>query len=130
MKTTLRFLFKTVWVVALLSITQIVFSQAQTFSFENSWGKQGISLLSENQQALKLNVSLEKYMMNQTTVDRENMNAIAVPGVFLPGETGSPDLPVYSRYIAVPQGATVKVNIVRKRTETNQNVEIAPAHAD
>jgi hypothetical protein len=55
------------------------------------------------------------------------MNSVHLSGVLLPGEEGSPDLPVYSRYVAIPQGASVNVNISRKRSESVQNIEIAPA---
>lgn len=128
MKTTLlRFYVKTLWVLALLIASQAIMAQAQTISFDDSWGKQGISILNESPQSLKLNLSLEQYELHQTMVSRESMQTITAPGVMLQGEAGSPDLPVYSHYIAIPQGAVAEVNIINIRTETSTNVEIAPA---
>ncbi len=55
------------------------------------------------------------------------MKAVNLPEVFLPNDEGAPDLPGYSKMIAIPQGATAKINIIASRTETIQNIEIAPA---
>jgi PKD repeat protein len=55
------------------------------------------------------------------------MFAVNMPGVFLPNDAGAPNLPGQGQFIAVPNGATAKLNIINQRTETFQNVEIAPA---
>lgn len=102
-------------------------AQSREVSFNDNWGTQGISLSSQSAQQVKMNFSLEKYILEEVLVDNEKMDAVILPGVFLPGEEGAPDLPVYSRYIAVPNGATLNLSIVRERTESNQNVLIAPS---
>jgi hypothetical protein len=102
-------------------------AQSREVSFDDYWAKQGISLSSQSAQQIRLNVSLENYTFQEEIVDNESMETVILPGVFLPGEEGAPDLPVYSRYIAVPQGATLNISIERKRTESNYNVLIAPA---
>lgn len=114
-------------VLSLMFLWQNSNAQSREVSFNDNWAKQGISLSSQSIQQINLNISLENYLLEEVFVDNEKMDAVILPGVFLPGEEGAPDLPVYSRYIAVPNGATLSVNIDRKRTETNQNVLIAPA---
>lgn len=124
MKIKLQFSFV---LLSLVIIWHTAEAQSREVSFTDSWASQGINLASQSNRQVDLNVSLENYVLEEVLVNNEKMDAVFIPGVFLPGDEGAPDLPVFSRYIAVPQGATIKVNIDRKRSESNQNVLIAPA---
>ena len=55
------------------------------------------------------------------------MTIIAMPGVMLPNDEGAPDLPGQGRYIAIPSGATARLNVIRMQTETFSDVSLAPA---
>lgn len=127
MKNQIRYGLRNLVFLSLLLSFQIVFGQSQTISFDESWSSHGISLVNQDLQHVQINYSVENYTLSEKTIAGEKMNSVNLKGVLLPGEEGSPDLPVYSRYIAIPQGATAKINILRKRTERVQNLEIAPA---
>ena len=55
------------------------------------------------------------------------MKVINMPGVFLPNDEGAPNLPGVGKYVAVPVGASARLNIISMRTETYSGIEIAPA---
>ncbi len=105
----------------------VAFSQAQKISFEDSWNQHGIQILNQSPTALDLNFSLEEYSLNTYQVDKHSMEVITMKGVILPNNEGAPDIPAYSKYVAIPQGASVSVNLLNKRTEISENMEIAPA---
>ncbi|MCF6341311.1 MAG: hypothetical protein L3J31_00710, partial [Bacteroidales bacterium] len=119
--------FRVIVPIALIFLSQILLSQSLKMSFNDSWGKQGVTVLNQNNQTLSLSFSVNSYTVSETTFGNEKMQTITMPGVLLQGDEGSPDLPVYSRYIAVPQGAEVVVNIRRYRTGKTENILIAPA---
>ncbi len=122
-----RIKLQIVWLVFAFFTVQVLYSQSQKMSFTDSWGKQGASLTNQSQQGVEISFSVNNYSIVETTVDGEQMKTIAMPGVLLQGQEGAPNLPAYSKYIAVPQGATVKVNLRKYRTEKSENILIAPS---
>jgi hypothetical protein len=113
--------------LALLFIAGSWQSMAQKVNLSNNWGAQGVTLLNQDSQGLTLNFSVQDYLLTETIVDKNAMKTITMNGVMLQNTEGAPNLPGYSRYIAVPQGATVKTKIIRKQKETVSNISIAPA---
>ena len=108
---TLNYLIITA-VFLLLSAT----GDAQTFKLENS-----------TRSNLELSLTIDNFtLQNDRQGDIEGQNII-MNGIFLPNKAGMPDLPVVSRYVAIPRGATVNVNVTNKVTETLQGIELMPA---
>ena len=126
MKKSVRF-FSIFWMLTLVFYAQVFMAQSQRFSYQDSWGTQGMNLMKQDNHNVKLNISLQDFSLNPETIDGLKMNAITMKGAFLPGDEGAPDMPVFSRYVAVPRGATVKVNVLNERVEQFENMEIAPA---
>jgi len=122
-----RIKLQIVWLVFAFFTVQVLYSQSQKMSFTDSWGKQGASLTNQSQQGVEISFSVNNYSIVETTVDGEQMKTIAMPGVLLQGQEGAPNLPAYSKYIAVPQGASVKINLRKYRTEKSENILIAPS---
>ncbi len=100
---------------------------AQQTNYNDSWGKQGISLQKASSTDVKINYSIEEFSLVNTAVKGEMMKTPLLPGQLLPGEAGAPNLPGNGKYIAVPEGATARLNVKSFRKETFNNVEIAPA---
>ena len=111
----------------LLCITAINNVVAQRVAFENSWGKQGSTLIEQNSQGVVVNFSVANYLISETNVDSKVMNTITMSGVLLQNSEGYPNVPGFSKYVAIPQGASVVARVVRKQTESVQDIEIAPA---
>ncbi len=114
-------------VVMLVFITAILQLSAQKVTLNNNWGEQGTTLLTQSPQGITLNFSVQDYLLTETVINREVMSTITMSGVLLQNTEGAPNVPGYSRYIAVPQGATVKTRIIRKQTEAVNDMNIAPA---
>ncbi len=55
------------------------------------------------------------------------MQELSLPDVLLPGDEGAPNLPGTGQYVALPQGAIASVKITSVRTESIQQMEIAPS---
>lgn len=125
MKQTFYFTLKAV--VMLMFITVAWQSSAQKITLNNNWGEQGATLLTQSPRGITLNFSVQNYLLSETIVDRVVMNTITMNGIMLQNTEGAPNVPRYSRYIAVPQGAVVKVKVISKQTETVQDMNIAPA---
>ena len=112
--------------LVLLFLTgQHLFSQAINYS--DSWGQQGLTLVNSRSAELQIIYSLETFQFGETIINGESLTSVQTPGVFLPNEAGAPDLPVTSRYVAIPNGATARVNIIASRTELFKDIDVAPA---
>jgi hypothetical protein len=101
--------------------------QAQTYSYNDSRGREGFSLKSQDQQGIKINYSVREFKMDDLTVRGESMKHITLANHFLPGDEGMPDLPGSGRYIAVPQGATAVLHVKSVRKEIYRGINISPA---
>jgi len=110
--------------VLFLTLTTV---QSQTYQYNGSWGQTGISLKSEAVDGLNVTFSINEFSMIDNEIDGIPMKDIQISGVFLPNNEGSPNLPGFSRYLAIPQGANAVLTIRNYRVETFQGVEIAPA---
>jgi len=110
--------------VLFLTLTTV---QSQTYQYNDSWGQTGISLKSEAVDGLNVTFSINEFSMIDNEIDGIPMKDIQISGVFLPNNEGSPNLPGFSRYLAIPQGANAVLTIRNYRVETFQGVEIAPA---
>jgi len=131
MKTTLQRLFSksslgSVTIALLLSLTFLTTS-ATEHRYSDSWGKQGLSLNRQGSDGVSLNFSIQEFRFTERNINGTNMTGIEFSESFLQNEEGSPDLPGFGRYIAIPNGATPVLEIVNMRTERFVNVEIAPA---
>lgn len=99
----------------------------QKVTYNDPWSAEGYSLIESNKDGVAIDYSLTSFTLNDVTIEGMGMKSVSLPGAFLFNEAGSPDLPGYSRYIAIPQDATPKLKILSVRTEILENVEIAPA---
>lgn len=109
------------------SISIGLLSQNIKNQYDDSWGKHGLSLLKEDAQAIEMNFSLSGYTLVEENIKNENNYKVIMDGVLLPNDEGAPDVPIVSRYIAVPQGAQVQASIQNVRSDKLNDIEIAPA---
>ena len=100
---------------------------ADEVKYNDSWSNQGFTLVQSENSGVNILHSVSSFNFNSMQINGEDMMVINMPGVFLPNDEGAPNLPGEGRYIAVPAGATAKLNIRSIRTETFSNIEIAPS---
>jgi len=99
----------------------------QNLDYSDSWGEHGFTLESQSSFGVQINHSIQKINFIEQEINREMLQTITLPGNFLPNDEGLPDLPGGGRYIAIPQGAKTKLNILDYRIEKYSNIEMAPA---
>ena len=127
MRKRITFLLKTTLLALLVFSFTGLTAQCTLVKFDNNWGQQGISVKKQNITGLVINSSINAYSISETIVDNNTMQTITTGGVLLQNNEGAPNIPSYSNYIAVPQGATVTAKVVRKQAEQVNNISIAPA---
>ncbi len=115
--------------VGILSILFLcfTFSFGQKIQFNNSWGKQGFSLVSEKSSEVEIIYSIKEFSFEEVNIKGEKLLNIALPKTFLFNNAGMPNLPGSGKNIAVPKEASVKLIMLDYDVETYQNILIAPA---
>ena len=118
-------LFTKLFVVMILVLsTGMIMAQTYTYPVK---GQQGFTLTEKNRDGMHINYQLGQFTLDQLNYRGEAMSEISIKGIVLPNTVGSPNLPVESRMIAIPNGAKATLNVVHYDTEIIHNVNIAPA---
>ena len=114
-----------IWLAASLLTTSTLVGQKTTYP--DAWSAEGFTLKNSSDQSVSIDYSIHSFELVDVIVNGAAMKSVTLPGSFLFNEEGAPDLPGYSRYIAIPQGATATLKIITMQSEIIQNVEVAPA---
>jgi len=115
------------WLTLLIILTLIQGANAVNISFSSNWGPNGYSVVTQSSSGVEVNFSITQLQIESLIQDGDTLDAISIPGVYLPNIAGAPNLPAGCRFIAIPQGATAIVTIEASRTITYQNLNIAAA---
>ena len=102
-------------ITALLMLSTVTL-KAQTFKVESS-----------TRSNLELSLTIDDFSLQSDRHGEFEGQDIVMNGIFLPNEAGKPNLPIVSRYVAIPRGATVNVSVKNQVTETLHGVDIMPA---
>ena len=116
----------TLFIVVLVALANMVFA-SQVIEYNDSWSNAGFSLEQRSNSSVKVNYSIKEFSLTDIRINGENMVNVLLPDVLLQNDEGAPNLAGGGRLIALPQGASAKLNIISQRTEIFSNVEIAPA---
>ena len=114
-------------VIILVLFVFVSLSFGQEIKYRDSWGSDGFTLKSQNPSKVEINFSINTLFLNDVNIKGESMKAVSMAGAFLPNDEGMPDLAGLSRFVAIPQGASVQYRIIASRTEKYTGMEIAPA---
>ncbi|MHC1706708.1 MAG: C25 family cysteine peptidase [Bacteroidales bacterium] len=99
----------------------------QTITYTNNWGSSGFNLEKHSYSGVRVSFSVPQITLSDFMLDGQQMKTVEIPGVFLPNNEGAPNLPGTGRYIAIPKGASVSLEILEMRTEVIHNIDIAPS---
>jgi hypothetical protein len=102
-------------------------SGAATYPDAGCWGNPGFNLIESNLSSVEIIFSVPLLDIRETDLDGETYQRVSLPGVFLPNQAGAPDLPTISRFIAIPNAARAKVEVIEFRTETFSDIKVIPA---
>ena len=90
---------------------------------------QGFSIKSSNASELSLHYAITELGITDITTGTMKGQEILLKGNFGSTAEGLPNLPVENRYIAVPNGATVSIEIKENAVKTLSNIDLLPAAA-
>lgn len=100
---------------------------AETVTFDANWASNPLfNVVNQTGFGVDLVFSSHQIVIEEQEIDGVVMKSFGVPAVFLPDE-GVPNVTGATRYVALPQGADVRVTVVDMRTEVYHNIEVAPA---
>jgi len=117
--------------IIVISILVFIFilsaNDQKTITYTDSWGRQGFNVEIQNDSYIEVNFSIKTFQISDILLDEKFVKTLQLPDVILPNNEGAPDLPGVSRYIAVPKGADVSLEIIDTRTDIINDIDIAPA---
>ena len=111
----------------IVSFLMVAFSYADEVKYNDSRANQGFNLVTAESSNVRVIHSINSFSFNAANINGEEMTVINMPGIMLPNDEGAPNLPGEGRYIAMPVGASAKLNIINMQVETFQNIEMAPS---
>ena len=100
--------------------------EVRTFEFGHD-GKNGIKLTEQTRGNVGIEFNINEMSLQSFTYEGEELQSIGISGISLPNEKGLPNVPAYSRYIAVPQGAEAVLHVVSYEQQTIKDVNIEPS---
>ena len=115
------------FLILLCLVCAVVMSQAQeTYRFHTD-APQGFSIISSNTSGVTLHYSIQEIGIANIDHGEAKGQEIMLKGQFAPNAEGRPNLPVVNRYVAVPQGAKVQLQIKEKAFSTLNDIDLLPA---
>ena len=99
--------------------------QAQEYRFNTN--QDGFSMSGRNNTTTTIRHNVSAITLEQTDRDGLQGQFITLSGIHIANQAGAPDLPSGSTLVAIPNGATPSIRMVRYQTKTIQNVDLIPA---
>ena len=116
-------------IVALLMLgmtTALTAQEVRTFNF-NHEGKAGIRMIEQTRGNVALEYNLDEMSLTSFTYNGEEMQTIGIADISLPNGKGLPNVPSYSRAIAIPQGAQAVLHVVNYEQQVIDDVNVEPS---
>lgn len=111
--------------LVMLSITATA-QEVRTFNF-NHEGKTGLQMKNQTRGNVTLEYSLDQMTLTSFTYNGEEMQSVGIADLSLPNAKGLPNVPCYSRTIAIPQGAQAVLHVKSYEQQVISNVNVEPS---
>ena len=103
-------------------------AQTFDFTFSNSANSEGFTIEQNTRSSLTMRHALKHLEILNITDNGYTGDVLqAGTGVTLPANPGDPNLPAFSRFVAVPNGATAHIEMNYRSMTTLQNIDLLPA---
>jgi hypothetical protein len=89
----------------------------------------GLTLVAQRQTGIELTYRMPSLHLTAERIGELERTRVGLPGIFLPGTAGAPDLPSLSRWVAIPRGAEVRLEVVLGTAEHHTGLAVAAARA-
>ena len=113
--------------IALAVLLPVGSAATEIVRIQEDTGPAGMTLVAQAPSGVQVHFGMDRFGFEPVTVNGQTMQAVTLPGVFLPNDAGAPDLAGLGRYVAIPEGATATFEILSARTQLFTDVEVAPA---
>ncbi|NOR87689.1 MAG: hypothetical protein GQ527_08780, partial [Bacteroidales bacterium] len=123
------FIPKSLSVLIALVVSVSTLVNAQSFVYSENAQSKGFEIQSSDKNAMVLKHSIHQFQLSDIQIEGETMKQLQYGLSIIPSQEGAPDLQSVARYVLIPNGANVKLNILSEEKVTYNNIEIAPAAA-
>lgn len=86
-----------------------------------------LTIIHQGSDYLEIGFSLGEYSVIRDWINDEPYDLIRLNGPYMPGREGAPDLPSLSKFIALPQGASVNCSFTVVNSYSEPGLKIPPA---
>ena len=100
--------------------------EVRTFNF-NHKGKTGFELKEQTRGNVTLEYNIDEMSLASFDYKGEEMQSIGINDISLPNAMGLPNVPCYSRTIAIPQGAEAVMRVKSYEQQVIKDVNVAPS---
>ena len=120
--------FKALITVVLLFTAMTISAQSRDFSFSNNSEREGLTMESNTRSGIQMRHTLKQISLVNITDNGYTGDIIqGGTGLSLPANEGDPDLPSFSRFVAVPNGASAHIEMGYRSMTTIAHVDVMPA---
>lgn len=106
-----------------------IFAQSADYHFSTRTSTEGFTLMRSEADGLRFAFGIPQMSISDFSDNGYSGKTIELNGIYLPANAGAPNLPSSSRFIAIPNGASAKLNILGFSKEVIHNVDLLPAAA-
>jgi hypothetical protein len=114
------------WIAAMLVLVAVS-SPASTFFFEENRGQAGFIMPMMTDSYVDVSLKLDEMSIDDVDIDGTVFQQVSTPGVMLPNDKGAPNLPGFGRFIAVPNGAVPRLEILSMKSQVFRGIDVLPA---
>ena len=99
--------------------------EVRTFNFNHE--NAGFKMTEQTRGNVSLVYSIDEMSLSAFIYNGEEMQTVGIADISLPNEKGLPNVPSYSRTIAIPQGAQAVLRVKNYEQQTITNVNVEPS---
>ena len=124
----MRHSLRSLFVATLLLSTLVTNAQTRDLNFDNTASREGLSVEQSTRSSLQMRHALKHVSIFSITDNGYTGDVVeGGTGITLPANPGEPNLPAFSRFVAVPNGATAHIEMGYRSMTTVENVDLLPA---
>ena len=124
----MKHILRTLPIAILLFAAMALTAQTRDFTFSNNAQREGLSVEQNTRSGLSMRHSLKQLQILNITDNGYTGDVIqGGTGISLPANEGEPNLPSFSRFVAIPNGANAHIEMGYRSMTTIANVDLLPA---
>jgi hypothetical protein len=111
----------------LFLLTGSSFGRWQNFDYRQGQSNPSLRILSQTSQGLSVEISFPGMIVEEVEREGTQFQTLRIPGGGHLAHVGLPELPTFGRFIAVPRGAEVEIEVLSSEYRTLQGYTVYPS---